>query len=222
MKKNNLVLELFKLCISIMLGWFLWVFIFSCMPSAGGETNEIFPGASVVFGILTGVLVTLGNKFNNIQKAYQSTKSTRSGIKVYEEKEKKLLDKANRVAEKYMTYEERVQTNITKERSKKYEEKDTKSLQIHSSRQFQAHLENYPNLKANESIMELLKQIKDCENALAYAKTAYNTSVEEYNSMIHSFPETILRIIFRFKDVEYYSINNFEDKELVSDEELGI
>lgn len=219
MKKHNLALELLKLGVSFVIGWILWVFIFACMPGDGVDESEFFPGASVVFGILTGVLVTLGNKYNYIQKAFQTTKSTKSNIQVYQEKEKKLLEKANRVAEKYMNYEEKVQTNITKERTKGIEP-TTRHPRIHSSKQFMAQLENYPDLKANQSIIELLKQIQDCENSLAYQKVAYNTSVEEYNTLIHSFPETLLRLIFRFKDVEYYKVNNEED--IISDEELGI
>ncbi len=219
MKKHNLALELLKIGVSIILGWLLWVFIFACMPGNDVESAEPFPSASIVLGILTGVLITFVNKYNTIQKAFQNTKSTRSSIAVYEERSTNLLDKANRVAEKYMSYEEKVQTNVTKERTKNIEP-SIRNPRIYSSKQFMAQLENYPDLKANQSIMELLKQIQECENSLAYQKVAYNTSVEEYNTLIHSFPEALLRLIFRFKDVEYYKVKNNED--IISDEELGI
>ena len=211
MKKSNVILELLKILVSFLLGSILWVFIFAFMPGESVDENEPFEGSVVVFGIATGALVLLGTKYNTIQKAYQNTKSTYSNIKIYKDKSDRLLKKANAVSDKYMTYEEKVHTNITNAR--------TQNREIKTATQFQIKLENYPDLKANAYIMELLKQIKECEVSLMNSKVAYNSSVEEYNTLIHSFPEAILRIIFRFKDAEFYDTS--EDDE-ISDEALGI
>ena len=162
-----------------------------------------------ILGILTGLIITLISKYNSIQKAYQATISRKSAIKIYEERKSKLLDKANRVTKKYMTFEESLQTNIAKTREEKA---------ITSSEQFQVRLENYPDLKTNESIMELLKQIYECETLLANVKGAYNVSVEMYNSMISSFPEIIIANIFKFKKADYYN----EPDDIIPDEDLGI
>lgn len=211
MKKTNVALELFKMLLAFLAGCLLWVFIFAFMPGDSVDESEPFAGATTVFGIATGAIVLLGTKYNTIQKAFQNTKSTYSNIKIYKEKAERLLKKANAVSDKYMTYEERVQTGITSAR--------TPNKEIKTAAQFQVQLENYPDLKANENIMELLRQIKECEVTLMNSKVAYNKSVEEYNTLIHSFPETILRMIFRFKDVEFYDTS--EDDE-ISDEALGI
>lgn len=213
MKKPNVLIEMLKLMGALVLGWFLWVLIFAFLPGDSVEASEPFPGAVVVFGVLTGLIVVLGIKYNGMQRAYQNTKAAFSNINIYEEKAERLLDKANRVADKYMVYEECVQTGIAKERS-------NKKTSIRSAHQFQTALENYPDLKANSSIMELLRQIRECENALMHQKVAYNMSVEEYNALIHSFPTTILRVIFRFKDAEFYT--KTDDADMISDEELGI
>ena len=47
----------------------------------------------------------------------------------------------------------------------------------------------------------------------------YNYTVEYYNTLIHSFPNSLFRRLLKFEDVEFY--NDEEEKER-SDEELGI
>ena len=117
MKKTNVALELFKMLLAFLAGCLLWVFIFAFMPGDSVDESEPFAGATTVFGIATGAIVLLGTKYNTIQKAFQNTKSTYSNIKIYKEKAERLLKKANAVSDKYMTYEERVQTGITSART---------------------------------------------------------------------------------------------------------
>ena len=67
--------------------------------------------------------------------------------------------------------------------------------------------------------MNLLEQIRESENAFAQSKLQYNADVENYNTMIHTFPNNLFSKICRFKDVEFYD----ESKENeISDDELGI
>lgn len=208
MKQSNVIWEMFKLLVAILLGIFIWVWIFACLPGGSVDETEFFPGATTVFGIATGLIVTLGMKFNALQRARQHIKASASNIQIHEEKTERLLDKANRVADKYMNYEERVQMGITQQRS------------IRSAHQFQALLENYPDLKANASILELLRQIQECENSILYQKVAYNRAVEEYNTLIYSFPGNLFRRICHLEEVDFYT--KTIEAEMISDEELGI
>lgn len=218
MKKPNTVIELLKLFAMMVIGWFFWLLIFSITitPEDAEMTVEPFRGASLLFGLLTGLIISAGLKYNAMHRAYQRTKSAYSNISIFNERAEKLLDKANRVADKYMDFEGSVQISIAHERN----ERDIIKGKIYNSHQFKTALENYPDLKANESIMELLKQIQDCENGLANQKLIYNNEVEKYNTLIHSFPASVLCGIFRFKDAEFYSGTN--ETEIVSDEQLGI
>lgn len=213
MKQSNVILELLKLLAAIFIGMMIWLWIFATLPGDGVDENEFFPGATCVLGVATGLAATLVLKFNGLQQARQHFKAAASDIQIHEEKAERLLDKANRVADKYMNYEERVQLGITQHRS-------AQPRSIRSAHQFQALLENYPDLKANGSIMELLRQIQECENSILYQKVAYNRAVEQYNTMIYSFPGNLLRVIGRLKEAEFYT--KTLEAELISDEELGI
>ena len=217
MKKPSTLVEVIKLIITLILCWLLWVIIFSfTSPPEAEEMVEPFRGACLIFGTLTALVITFGLKFNSMHQAQQRTKAMRSNIGIFEERATRLLDKANRVADKYMNFEGSVQVDIAHERNSGSRIKG----KIHSAHQFQTALENYPDLKANESIMELLRQIQDCENGLASEKLAYNSAVEQYNLLIHSFPATILRKLFHFADAEFYQ--GAEDSDMISDEALGI
>ena len=215
MKKTNVLLEILKLLGIFIVGCFLWLIIFSTFMPADetGATTEPFPGAIPVLAVVTAVITVTIIKYNAMQNAFQKTKAAYSNISVLGERANRLLDKANKVADKYMEHEESVQLSEADKRTAK-----TKVV-IRNADQFQKQIESYPDLKANENIMELLSQIKETENSYAQSKLNYNAAAEYYNTMIHVFPNNILRKLFRFKDAEFYTN---EDENEISDEELGI
>lgn len=214
MKKENIALQILKILATYLAGCLLWLLIFSTFMPADetGATTEPFNGAICLLGIITATIVVLIVNYNSMQKAFQKTKSAFSNIKIFKERTERLLEKANKVADKYMVHEENIQVEVAEKRTKN-------PKVIRNSQQFQVELENYPDLKANQSIMELLAQIRETENSYAQSKINYNAITEYYNTLIHVFPNNILRKIFRFKDVEFY---NDEEENEISDEELGI
>lgn len=207
--KNTLVFEILKLFAWVLCGWIFWVFIFSVfMPSNVEDVIEPFNGASLVFGFLTGIIITFIIKLNYVSSLKQKALASKSNIEVLTKRSDILLTKANKVADKYMNYESSIQKAAI------YSKKNI----ILNSKQFSGMLENYPNLKANESIMELLKQIKESENYIVNEKVTYNDYVSEYNTLIHSFPLALINFITKFKNLEFYN----ENDDIPSDEELGI
>lgn len=213
MKQPNTVMELLKLLAAFVISMFLWMFIIATLPGETYDDGEPFPGATTVFSVVTAVGIAAATKYNAMQQAWQVTRSTLSNIQIHEEKTLRLLEKATRVAEQYMHFEERVQVGVAHERG-------GKRPAVRSAHQFQVMLEDYPDLKANTSVMELLAQIRECENAVVYQKVAYNRAVEQYNILIHSFPASLFRKLFHFEDAEFYT--RPLEAEMVSDEALGI
>lgn len=69
--------------------------------------------------------------------------------------------------------------------------------------------EQYPDLKANQNALQLQEEIVNTENKLAYAKQAYNDSLERYNAKKKSFFESMVVNFFRAaldKQFEYWSL----------------
>jgi LemA protein len=56
--------------------------------------------------------------------------------------------------------------------------------------------EAYPDLKANQNMMQLTEEITATENKISFARQAYNDSVTTYNTYRQSFPQVILANMF--------------------------
>lgn len=57
-------------------------------------------------------------------------------------------------------------------------------------------MEAYPDLKANQNMMQLSEELTSTENRVAFARQAFNDGVTEYNSYKQSFPAVILAASF--------------------------
>lgn len=60
-------------------------------------------------------------------------------------------------------------------------------------------VERYPELKANQNFLELQAQLEGTENRIAVERGRYNESVQDYNTYIRSFPQTITASWFDFE-----------------------
>ena len=62
--------------------------------------------------------------------------------------------------------------------------------------------ESYPELKANENMMQLTEELTSTENRIAFARQAYNDGVMQYNTSREQFPGSIIAGVFAFKPAE--------------------
>ncbi len=58
--------------------------------------------------------------------------------------------------------------------------------------------EAYPDLKANQTMMQLSEELTSTENRVAFARQSYNDSVMEYNNARETFPSSVVAGTFRF------------------------
>ena len=58
--------------------------------------------------------------------------------------------------------------------------------------------EAYPDLKANQNMMQLTEELTSTENRIAFARQAYNDSVMAYNNKREVFPSNIIAGMFNF------------------------
>lgn len=69
--------------------------------------------------------------------------------------------------------------------------------------------ENYPQLKANETMQRLQEELSSTENKVAFARQAYNDQVMLYNTSQQEFPAVLVAGTFGHHPVEMYEV---EDK----------
>jgi LemA protein len=74
--------------------------------------------------------------------------------------------------------------------------------------------EAYPNLKANETMLQLQNELTETENRISLARQAYNESVRNYNTQREVFPNSILAGIFNFAPASLYEITDPGEREV--------
>ncbi|MDI6401104.1 LemA family protein [Balneolaceae bacterium ANBcel3] len=68
--------------------------------------------------------------------------------------------------------------------------------------------ESYPDLKANQNMMQLTEELSSTENKIAFARQAFNDSVMVYNTGREKFPANIFAALFGFNEAELFEIED--------------
>jgi len=76
-----------------------------------------------------------------------------------------------------------------------------------------ALVEAYPDLKANQNMMQLSEELTSTENKVAFARQAYNDAVMHYNNSRESFPDVIVANNFGFKAAALLELENPEARQ---------
>jgi len=73
-------------------------------------------------------------------------------------------------------------------------------------------VERYPDLKANQNIMELQAQLEGTENRISVERKRFNEVAQNYNTNIRSFPTNILAGMFGFQPKAYFAAESGAEK----------
>ena len=68
-------------------------------------------------------------------------------------------------------------------------------------------VENYPQLKANESFNRLMDELAGTENRIAVERKRYNENVRLFNQKIRMFPTSIVAKMANFTKIDYFQMN---------------
>lgn len=75
--------------------------------------------------------------------------------------------------------------------------------------------ENYPDLKANQNMAQLMEELSTTENKIAFARQAYNDAVMQYNTYREQVPNNFIANPFGFQEAELFEVENEEAREAV-------
>lgn len=74
--------------------------------------------------------------------------------------------------------------------------------------------EAYPDLKANQNMMQFQEELASTENKVAFSRQAFNDAVLEYNNKAENFPNNIIAGMFRFELASFLEIESPEKREV--------
>jgi LemA protein len=72
--------------------------------------------------------------------------------------------------------------------------------------------EAYPDLKASQNFIELQQELVDTEDKIQASRRFYNGGVRDLNTKIQTFPSNIIAGMFKFKNREFYQLDEAEQK----------
>ncbi len=73
--------------------------------------------------------------------------------------------------------------------------------------------EAYPDLKANQNMMQFQEELASTENKVAFARQAFNDSVLSYNNTAENFPNNIIANTFNFELASFLEIESEDMRE---------
>src|SRR5208283_883781 len=110
----------------------------------------------------------------------------------------------------YMTFERDTLTQVVEARAKAVNATDQASRMAAENQistgmgKILAVMENYPQLKSDQSVMQLQEELTTTENQIAFSRQAYNDAVLTLNTKTEKFPGNIIASNFGFHGAEYF------------------
>ena len=72
--------------------------------------------------------------------------------------------------------------------------------------------EQYPDLKANQNMMQLSEELTSTENRVSFARQAYNDAVMVYNTTRETFPNVVFAGMFGFSDAQLFQLDDAAER----------
>jgi LemA protein len=75
--------------------------------------------------------------------------------------------------------------------------------------------ESYPDLKANQTMGQVMEELRHTENKISFARQAYNDSATSYNTKREQFPTSVVAGVFSFTEAQLWQVSAPEERENV-------
>ena len=178
-----------------------------------------------ILAILVGLLIILYPMYVRLIQLKNKTKEAMSGIDVQLKKRYDLIPNILTIAQKYMEHERGLFDEITRLRASAAAirsnadtigEKINLDNQIASKMgQLMVNVENYPQLKADGTMMQAMQTYSEVEEHIAAARRFYNSAVNELNNAVEIFPSSLIAGMIGIKSYPFFETDE-KSKESVN------
>jgi LemA protein len=176
--------------------------------------------AFLVVITIIGIIVYFISLYNGLIELKNNIKKSWANIDVLLKQRHDELGKLLPTVKGYMEYEKDTLTKITEARTaflnaKSVGQKAVASgLMENALKSLFAVAENYPDLKANSSFMQLQERISDIENQIADRREFYNDSVNAYNIRIAQIPDVFIASILHYTPEEMFKVSESDKQDV--------
>jgi LemA protein len=167
-------------------------------------------GAWIIIGIIVLAALYLTFAYNSLVRMRNSVENAWRQIDVQLKRRHDLIPNLVEAVKGYMQFERDTLTQVIEARNRAVGA-SSQEARLQAENQLSAGLgrlfalmENYPQLKSDENVLQLQEQLTTTENQIAFARQAYNDAVMELNNRIETFPTNIIADHFGFHPADYF------------------
>lgn len=174
----------------------------------------------VILGIVAAVALYAISIYNRLVKNRQMVEEGWSGIDVQLKRRADLIPNLVNAVKGYMKHEKELLENITRLRAgavaAEGSDPETRAKAENALSgglmKLNAVMENYPDLKANENVMDLQNSLSEIEDEIQMSRRYYNGSARNMNILVESFPSNLIANYFKFIKAQYFEIEESTDR----------
>ena len=152
----------------------------------------------IVIGVIVVLVILVIGIYNGLVQRRLRVDEAFAQIEVQLKRRHDLIPNLVEAVRGYLQYEQNVLTDVTNARAAAVsagaqgpaQQAAAENMLTGALRSLFAVVENYPDLKANQNVLELQEQLTTTENQISFSRQHYNASVLDYNTAIATFPST--------------------------------
>ena len=165
----------------------------------------------VLLGVAVLALVYLIMIYNNLVQVKHNVSKAWANIDVLLKQRHDELPKLVETCKQYMKFEQDTLQKVIEARSKVFSARESQDMRALGTAEaglrasvgsLFALAEQYPDLKTNQTFLQLQSRITGLENAIADRREFYNESANINNVRVEQFPDTIVAGMFNFKPAQ--------------------
>ena len=177
----------------------------------------------IVIGVILLIIIMM---YNSLVSKRNKVKEAFASIDVQLKKRYDLIPNILTIANKFMEHERGLLENITALRAQ--------ALKLDSSLgsiegklkldgeiqrqmgQLMVNMENYPQIKADQTMIQSMQTYNEVEEHIAAARRFYNAAVLDLNNATELFPSSIIATIFNFKQMPFFKVEDEKERQAVN------
>lgn len=173
---------------------------------------------AVVWLFVVVIIVWVIVIYNRLVRDRQRVLTAWSDIDVQLKRRYDLIPKLVAAVDQYASYERSTLETLIELRSRTGQVSDVGERGAIESqiggglRSLMALVEAYPELKADQSFLQLQSELTEVENHIQYARRFYNGSVRNLNTRIDSFPDLLLARVFKLIPKPFFELEDAAEK----------
>lgn len=180
-------------------------------------------GGFILLGIFALLLLYFIVVYNQLVNLKHAVAKAWANIDVLLKQRHDELPKLVETCKQYMKHERETLEQVMRARAGVSQARESSNMPALGAAESQlrvglAHLfavaESYPNLKADESFLNLQTRITGLENAIADRREYYNESVNNNNVRIEQFPDLIVARLMAFKPFDLLEFSEEEKRDV--------